>query len=287
MRHRYELPIFLASALLFAAYAGCDGAETTNPHTTTTSQGGAGGAGGAGSTTTTTKPSGTTTQSFPTTTPANAVGIGGAGGESPACWNGPNGICEPTKFEDCECEDCHGSALCVPGTCTTDGYCSHVWDACICPDCDANYDCADPAKKNCTDDGVCDSLVEGCVCPDCQGEAECADNIAACAGGAPDGACDLTSEPCACVDCFGLPGCVKCINDGLCGVSEPCFCPECAFTNYCKNPANCVADGLCDALDEGCHCADCADIPECNGGSSVPGSSSSGTGTGGGTGGGM
>ena len=270
MRHRYELPIFLASAFLFAVYAGCGGGDETNPQSTTTSQGGAGGAGGSSASTSTSKTTTSTPTSLTTTsTPANAVssGFGGAGGaENLHCWETPNGVCEPKKFEDCECEDCLGAAICTPDTCTTDGHCSHVWDACICPDCDANYDCADPLKKDCTDDGVCDSIVEGCVCDDCQSKPECLDNIAACAGGAPDGACDLVAETCACVDCFGLPGCVKCVKDGICGVSEPCFCSECASTNYCSNPANCADDGLCDALDEGCHCADCADVPECTGG---------------------
>src|SRR5262249_29402222 len=54
---RYELPIFLASAFLFAAYAGCSGNEnkTTTGTGTTSGTGGAGGTGGATTTTTTTK----------------------------------------------------------------------------------------------------------------------------------------------------------------------------------------------------------------------------------------
>jgi len=85
-----------------------------------------------------------------------------------------------------------------------------------------------------------------------------------CKDGKLDQKCE-NSEPCGCPDWFGTPTCLSCTNDGICSPAEPCFCADCAGTNYCKDPANCQADGVCDAVIEGCICEDCALIPECNG----------------------
>lgn len=267
---RYELPIFLASAFLIAAYAGCsDGATKSTTE----------GTGGTGGTTTATTTTATTTVT--TTSVVTSVSSGGGTGGAPfnTCNGEPDQLCKPSSGEECDCPDCAEAVFCKPDVCNTDGYCSVVWDSCICPDCDTNYKCADPALKNCTDDGVCNSKDEGCLCADCQEKAECLDNVAACAGGAPDGTCDLYAETCQCLDCFGRPGCVKCIQDSVCNTSEACYCPECELGNWCTSPENCVDDGICDALDEGCHCNDCAPYPECNGGSSLP---ATGVGAGGG-----
>lgn len=270
---RYELPIFLFSALTMAIYAGCDGESSSTTGTT----GGAGGAGGTTSSATTSVTTSVTSSSVVSSVSSGGGGTGGAIFDS--CNGEPDQLCKPSAGEDCNCPDCVDAAICKPDSCMTDGYCSVVWDSCICPDCDTNYKCADPAKKNCTDDGVCNSYDEGCVCPDCQDKPECLDNMVACAGGAPNGVCDLYAETCACVDCFGRPGCAKCIQDSTCNTSEACYCPECELGNWCTDPDNCKDDGICDALDEGCHCADCAPVPECNGGSSLP---ATGVGAGGG-----
>jgi hypothetical protein len=274
---RYDVPIFLAGVLTAAAYAGC----SDNGTSSTTE--------GAGGTTTAATTTSTTTSTVVTSTGGpSAVSAGGTGGTGGApfdtCNGEPDGLCKFSSGEDCGCSDCVDSAFCKPDTCNDDGYCSVVWDSCICPDCDANYKCADPGLENCTDDGECKSYDEGCLCADCQGKDACLDNIAACAGGAPDGTCDLNVETCQCVDCFGRPGCAKCIMDSTCNTSEACYCPECSQGNWCTDPANCKDDGICDALDEGCHCGDCSPYPECNGGSSLPATSA---GAGGSAGGGM
>jgi hypothetical protein len=117
---------------------------------------------------------------------------------------------------------------------------------------------------NCTNDGMCDSVNEGCKCPDCATKPACLDNIASCADGKVDGVCAL-SEPCTCPDCFGLPKCVKgnCFVDNKCVDAEPCSCSDCRLADGCKAPDSCVNDSICDILDEGCGCADCANDPEC------------------------
>jgi hypothetical protein len=46
----------------------------------------------------------------------------------------------------------------------------------------------------------------------------------------------------------------------------------------CSSAASCVDDGVCDILDEGCACADCVTIPQCQTGGSGTGSGASGSG---------
>ena len=41
------------------------------------------------------------------------------------------------------------------------------------------------------------------------------------------------------------------------------FVPECDDDLFCSNPDNCVDNGTCNTFTEGCVCADCAGLPEC------------------------
>ncbi len=79
-----------------------------------------------------------------------------------------------------------------------------------------------------------------------------------CAPDVPGGTCpafDLIT--CSCLGCHG-----ECSSSGT--VVSDCVCPSCASDSFCKN--NCVNDGKCNPLSEGCVCADCASHPQCVGG---------------------
>lgn len=182
-----------------------------------------------------------------------------------ACSIEPDGVCDLAAGERCDCEDCAETAFCVKDQCNEDLLCDSIEDACTCADCDMDPYCADPAMANCTDDGVCDSFLEGCLCVDCRESDICADNTKSCAGEAVDGICAV-DEPCSCQDCFGLPKCLTCPVTLICTHETPCFCAGCAGDPYCSDPKSCVNDGICDAVDEGCVCADCLNIAECAGG---------------------
>lgn len=56
---------------------------------------------------------------------------------------------------------------------------------------------------------------------------------------------------------------VPCTDDGQCGLEDDCVCPECDEDLFCGNPENCEDDGECREFEEGCVCADCADLPVC------------------------
>jgi hypothetical protein len=187
-----------------------------------------------------------------------------------------DGVCNSMAGEDCACVDCAMTAFCNPDQCVTDGVCDPLDDSCICPDCDNTHYCGDPAKKNCTDDGMCDSFYEGCGCADCAAKPHCADLLATCEGGHLDGAC-AAGEPCTCPDCFGLAQCVPCQSPGTCMPGDPCSCAGCETTAVCSNLAGCVDDGICDILDEGCPCVDCATTPACQIGSGTSGAGGSGS----------
>src|SRR5262249_22472679 len=83
-------------------------------------------------------------------------------------------------------------------------------------------------------------------------------------GGSPGGMGDDAalfcsgSHPVDCT-CFGCrPTC--CDENGA--VSD-CVCSACKPDPPCSDPANCDNTGLCDPLNEGCSCADCAGHPAC------------------------
>jgi hypothetical protein len=228
---------FFASSLLtvsLAAWAGCKGGSSTT--------------GTAGQTTTTT-----------TTTTGDA----GFGGGSTCAGPGPDGVCNLSMGEDCNCVDCLATAYCNPGQCLHTDKCDHLDDSCTCPGCAEDAYCGDPYLGNCKDGGACDPFVEGCHCPNCWAYSACQASVAACAGGKPDGVCDRTKENCTCVDCQGTPLCVPCMNGGACTAGEPCYCPDCIHDMLCNDPSYCVDNGVCAAHIEGCECNDCKDLPEC------------------------
>ncbi|HHH31173.1 MAG TPA: hypothetical protein ENK57_22880 [Polyangiaceae bacterium] len=57
--------------------------------------------------------------------------------------------------------------------CVNDNNCA-IDEHCVCPDCDDDLFCGNPA--NCEENGVCNSFEEGCVCNDCMTHPECLDN---------------------------------------------------------------------------------------------------------------
>ena len=83
--------------------------------------------------------------------------------------------------------------------------------------------------------------------------------------GAPDDKCYPSKETCACSDCAVTAFCVpdQCVDDGECDLLDACICADCQLYDYCADPENCTDDGTCDSFYEGCHCADCADRPQC------------------------
>lgn len=54
-----------------------------------------------------------------------------------------------------------------------------------------------------------------------------------------------------------------CTDDGMCGAEDDCVCPECDDDLFCRDPENCLDNGMCNEFTEGCVCADCADLPVC------------------------
>ena len=130
------------------------------------------------------------------------------GGTMSTCSGPPDAECDPDVGEDCTCEDCAMIGYCVPGNCDAEnGECHLIHDSCVCPDCDINVFCSDPADGNCTDDSVCEPYIESCSCADCYNDPKCTDNVAACEGGAVDDICG-TTEDCLCPDCMGTVRCV-------------------------------------------------------------------------------
>jgi hypothetical protein len=83
-----------------------------------------------------------------------------------------------------------------------------------------------------------------------------------------DGKCDLhTGEDCNCVDCQDTAMCVpdQCTSPTSCDhLYDSCTCAGCAEDGFCGDPGkgNCKDDGVCQYF-EGCHCADCAQSPNC------------------------
>jgi sulfatase modifying factor 1 len=255
----------LASLALSGALPGCTDADPAASTSIGASTSGAGG--------------GATT---------GTVGAGGNGGApSRGCISTdgtqtPDGVC--SSGELCSCSDCAMTAYCNPDQCTPDGVCD-LYDSCVCGDCDAHFQCVDPADHNCVEDGYCDSFDEGCGCDDCATMAECLDNVAACSAGQPDGTCDTSSESCACTDCLGVVVCLTCADDGACGGPEPCYCEDCLEDPFCTSPNNCFDEGICSALSEGCSCADCGPLVECQSGGEGGGGGTGGSGGAGGSGG--
>lgn len=229
---------FLGSSLAVTAVALWSGCGSSSPSS-----------GGGGQTTTT------------TTRTTSSIGTGGGG---TCAGPSPDGMCEPSKGEDCSCEDCQVTALCNPGQCSSTDGCDHMLDSCVCPSCAEDSFCGDPGLGNCNDGGACDPYTEGCHCPNCWTYDACKPSVAACSGGVPNHKCETDKgEDCSCVDCQGTPMCVPCLNSGQCVPNEPCSCADCAKTKACTDPANCVDDGVCAILHEGCGCNDCKDLPEC------------------------
>jgi hypothetical protein len=244
------------------AYGGCSSGKATTT-----------GTGGATS---------TTTHGSVTIT----AGGGGPGGAGTCVGDGPDGICQYNLGEDCNCKDCLQTALCIPDACLQAGMCDHALDACTCPVCWEDAECGDPGLHNCNDDGVCDPFVEGCHCKDCWNDPNCGAGATSCNGGKPDGTCDYQhGETCDCVDCQGTPLCVMCAPDGMCGVTEPCYCADCLADPGCNDPAMCTDDGTCATLVEGCACQDCQSWPQCQPDGGAPdGGGTGGAGAGGGAG---
>lgn len=195
---------------------------------------------------------------------ASTVGVGGAGGDGgmlPICIpQFPNGVCADN--ESCSCPDCTNTLLCDPFACNVDGICS-INDHCTCEDCKAHPACVDPKRPSCLTDNVCDSN-EGCLCADCQSRPECVARIEQCSGGVIDNVCDVAAETCECPDCAYRVECVGCVADGACGIGEGCYCDDCTAQDYCVACGSAAADGICNALLEGCGCADCASLMVCN-----------------------
>ena len=61
--------------------------------------------------------------------------------------------------------------------------------------------------------------------------------------------------------CLGCDAAACTDVDG--NAAADCVCAVCAGEEYCNNPDNCVDNGACDPLNEGCLCNDCAGHPEC------------------------
>ena len=160
-------------------------------------------------------------------------------------------------LETCRCPDCANADLCLT-LCNTNGACDEN-DTCFCPDCvDSGY-CYSLVYDCCNGDGVCDAASEACACSDCQGLTQCADHLADCIG-APDGEC-AEGEECLCPDCLAVYECVvtSCELATECLETTACICAPCAMAcTGCDK-----LDGVCDALNEGCGCADCATTEYC------------------------
>src|SRR4051812_48443526 len=77
-----------------------------------------------------------------TTSSSHAFMTGGTGGGT--CHHKPDGLCDRMVGEDCNCVDCADTAFCILDGCVDDGKCDHLYDSCICPDCDEDPICADP-----------------------------------------------------------------------------------------------------------------------------------------------
>ncbi len=80
-----------------------------------------------------------------------------------------------------------------------------------------------------------------------------------------DGVCHAeVGEGCACADCASDPVCGYCNPaDAMCGLDEACTCDDCDTDAFCTDAANCSDDGFCDQFVEGCQCADCTGVPNC------------------------
>lgn len=253
----------VSSFLAAGAWAGCSsgGTDLFASTSTSASSSGSASASGAGGASTGGGADGTAGSSSVSgsSIASSSAGMGGGG----PCVN--DKYCDVGSKESCSCVDCINTAYCIPDKCVNDNECHPLDDdSCICNDCDGHQYCSDAAMENCSNDGVCDAVNEGCKCPDCATKPTCVDNIASCAGGKVNGAC-AAAEPCSCPDCFGLPKCVQsnCYIDGQCSDAEPCSCVDCKAADRCAAPKSCLADGICDILDEGCACDDCAPDPEC------------------------
>lgn len=56
--------------------------------------------------------------------------------------------------------------------------------------------------------------------------------------------------------------CYGCDASASCTAEVDCTCTQCANDSFCGS--NCLDDGVCNPYFEGCQCADCASIPQCN-----------------------
>lgn len=63
--------------------------------------------------------------------------------------------------------------------------------------------------------------------------------------------CPAPAEECLCTGC-----------NATCDASD-CVCAICADDEACGDPRLCNNDGVCEPLNEGCACADCAAHPQC------------------------
>ncbi len=72
-------------------------------------------------------------------------------------------------------------------------------------------------------------------------------------------------EACTCADCAMSPTCGFCdaTPNDCSAQNDACTCPDCDADMFCTDPANCTDDGFCDQFIEGCQCADCTAVPNC------------------------
>lgn len=142
----------------------------------------------------------------------------GGGGEAVSCAFGqPDGLCEASDRESCDCPDCMNAAKCTGG-CTDDGNCvlpmgdpPGPGEDCSCSDCwqrvgncpveNLDVGCNTDAQQM-GDPAQCDSN-ENCTCPDCRGIPACENNCT------NDSQCVPYFEGCMCADCTSFAGCMS------------------------------------------------------------------------------
>lgn len=153
-----------------SAYGACEGCTPLGEAgsgggaggTTTSSTGGGGAGGGEGG------------QGGGEAGAGGGASGGGGGGSSSGAFScvDLDALSPTIDFPACDAPD---AAECLCEGCVDDGVCFSaeqlIADDCVCPDCQANAHCSNPA--NCQDDGVCDPYFEGCVCADCSDHPLC------------------------------------------------------------------------------------------------------------------
>jgi hypothetical protein len=173
---------------------------------------------------------------------AGGTASGGAGGSALTCGEVLEVDGQPGSLHGVHCIDCIEEGCCAAlDACAADAECLACLEDSTPTSCLMNAAVLDLAQ--CTIDHC--APVE-CPCIGCN----CAD----------DGICDLPGpEPCHCADCADFPGCHDgCDNDGECGSTDSCACPDCE--GVC---ISCNGDGFCDLYQEPCDCSDCEAAAPC------------------------